>query len=126
MENEDMPGIAFGILMIIGTLLPYLSIFGVEESLIGTKSGTIVIVGGAITIISSLFFSRIRVGCVIGGAVSLIGMYEAGIYYNESLSEYSDLAILIDSEIGYYVILLSSVVAIIDGIISLIKCLFKK
>ena len=124
-NEEDKFGMILGALMIIGTFLPYLSFFGVEDNLIGTKSGTIVIVGGAITIISSLFFSRIRVGYIVGGIVSLIGMYEAGVYYSEALKEYSDLASLINSETGYYVILLSSVVAIIDGVISLIKCWFE-
>ena len=129
-NEEDKFGMILGALMIIGTLLPYLSFFGVEDNLIGTKSGTIVIVGGAITIISGLFFSRIRVGYIVGGIVSLMGMYEAGVYYSETLKEYIDLASLINSETGYYVILLSSVVAIIDGVVSLIKCwfdsLFKK
>lgn len=124
-NEEDKFGMILGALMIIGTFLPYLSFFGVEDNLIGTKSGTIVIVGGAITIISGLFFSRIRVGYIIGGIVSLIGMYEAGVYYSETLKEYSDLASLINSETGYYVILLSSVVVIIDGVISLIKCWFE-
>lgn len=118
-------GMALGALMIIGTLLPYLSFFGVEDNLIGTKSGYVVIVGGAITIISGLFFSRIRAGFIVGGIVSLIGMYEAGVYYSETLKEYIDLASLINKETGYYVILLSSVALIIDGVVSLIKCWFE-
>ena len=137
-NEEDKFGIILGTLMIIGTLLPYISFFGVEDNIIGTESGYVVIIGGIITIISGIFFSRIRVGYIIGGIVSLIGMYDAGIYnnaiYNAILSKLSsqygdlasDLASLINSEIGYYVILLSSVVAIIDGAVSLIKCLFKR
>lgn len=137
-NEEDKFGIILGTLMIIGTLLPYISFFGVEDNIIGTESGYVVIIGGIITIISGIFFSRIRVGYIIGGIVSLIGMYAAGIYnnaiYNAILSKLSsqygdlasDLASQINSEIGYYVILLSSVVAIIDGAVSLIKCLFKR
>lgn len=131
-DEEDKFGIILGTLMIIGTLFPYMSFLGVEENLIGTEGSYVIIVGGAITIISGIFFSRIRVGYIIGGAVSLIGMYLAGIYYNAMFSKLSDsdiasdLASLLNPEIGYYVILLSSVVAIIDGIISLIKLLFKR
>ena len=137
-NEEDKFGIILGTLMIIGTLLPYISFFGEEDNIIGTESGYVVIIGGIITIISGIFFSRIRVGYIIGGIVSLIGMYDAGIYnnaiYNAILSKLSsqygdlasDLASQINSEIGYYVILLSSVVAIIDGAVSLIKCLFKR
>ncbi len=43
-----------GELMVIGTLLLYLTFVGEGDSLIGTRYGTIVIVGGIITIISSL------------------------------------------------------------------------
>ncbi|MCR5101886.1 MAG: hypothetical protein K6B41_11070 [Butyrivibrio sp.] len=43
-----------GELMVIGTLLLYLTFVGEGDSLIGTKYGTIVIVGVIITSISSL------------------------------------------------------------------------
>ena len=111
--------------MIIGTLLPYLSFWGESDNLmgIGNKYGTIVIVGGAITILSGLL--RIGAGYIVGGIVSLVGMYEAGVYYSETLKEYIDLASLINKETGYYVILLSSVALIIDGVASLIKCWFE-
>lgn len=122
-ENVILPHrIALGILMIIGTFLPYLTYWGNEARLIGTKYGAIVIIGGIIIIISGLLGIRIGVVYVVGGIVSLVGMYGADVYYSETLKEYIDLASLINSETGYYVILLSSVVAIIEGVVSLIKC----
>jgi hypothetical protein len=125
-ENVILPHrIALGALMIIGTFLPYLTYWGEEARLLGTKYGTIVIIGGIITIISGLFWSRIRAGFIVGGIVSLVGMYGADAYYSEMLKEYIDLASLINKEIGYYVILLSSVALIIDGVASLIKCWFE-
>lgn len=125
-ENVILPHrIALGALMIIGTFLPHLTYWGEEARLLGTKYGTIVIIGGIITIISGLFFSRTGAGFIVGGIVSLVGMYGAGVYYSETLKEYIDLASLINKETGYYVILLSSVALIIDGVVSLIKCWFE-
>ena len=46
--------IIIGALMVIGTLILYLTFGGEGDNLIGTKYGTIVIAGGIITIISSL------------------------------------------------------------------------
>lgn len=53
-NKKDKFGMVLGALMIIGTFLPYLSFWGEEDNLIGTKYGTIVIVGGVITIVSGL------------------------------------------------------------------------
>lgn len=125
-ENVILPHrIALGALMIIGTFLPYLTYWENEARLIGTKYGTIVIIGGIITIILGLFWSRIGAGFIVSGIVSLIGMYGADVYYEEILRPYINLASLINKEIGYYVILLSSVALIIDGVASLIKCWFE-
>lgn len=125
-KKKDKFGIILGALMIIGTFLPYLTFWGNEARLIGTKYGTIVIVGGIITIISGLLRISIGgVGYVVGGIVSLVGMYGAGVYYSEILSPYIDLSSLINEGIGYYVILLLSIIAIIDGAVS-VKHLFKR
>ena len=112
--------------MIIGTFLPYLTYWGNEARLLGTKYGTIVIIGGIITIISSLLRISIGgVGYLIGGIVSLVGWYGGGVYYSEVLREYIDLDSLINKGTGYYVILLLSIIAIIDGAVS-VKHLFKR
>ena len=111
--------------MIIGTFLPYLTYWGNEARLIGTRYGTIVIIGGIITIISGLL--RIEIGgagYLIGGIVSLAGWYDGGVYYSEALREYSDLGSLINDGNGSYVILFSSAFAIIAGMVSLIKRFF--
>ncbi len=115
-KKKDKFGMALGALMIIGTFLPYLTFFGEEDNLIGTKYGTIVIVGGAITVISGLL--RIGAGYVVGGIVSLIGMHGVRTYFGGLLG-------LFGKGIGYYVILLSSIIAIIYGI-ALVKHLIKK
>ncbi len=117
-NKKDKLGMALGALMIIGTFLPYLTFWGEGDSLIGigTKYGTIVIVGGAITIISGLL--RIGAGYVVGGIVSLIGIHGVRTYYGVLLKLFS-------KGIGYYVILLSSIIAIIYGV-ALVKHLLKK
>ncbi len=122
-KKKDKFGIILGVLMIIGTFLPYLTFWGEEARLLGTKYGTIVIVSGIITIILGLL--RIRVGYLVGGIVSLIGMYGAGVYYEEILRPYIDLSSLINKGTGYYVILLSSIFTIIAGfyaIFTVIDC----
>ena len=125
-KKKDKFGIILGALMIIGTFLPYLTYWGNEARLLGTKYGTIVIIGGIITIISSLLRISIGgVGYLIGGIVSLVGWYGGGVYYSEVLREYIDLDSLINKGTGYYVILLLSIIAIIDGAVS-VKHLFKR
>ncbi len=125
-KKKDIFGIILGALMIIGTFLPYLTYWGNEARLLGTKYGTIVIIGGIITIISSLLRISIGgVGYLIGGIVSLVGWYGGGVYYSEVLREYIDLDSLINKGTGYYVILLLSIIAIIDGAVS-VKHLFKR
>ena len=122
-KKKDKFGIILGVLMIIGTFLPYLTFWGEEARLLGTKYGTIVIVSGIITIILGLL--RIRVGYLVGGIVSLMGMYGADIYYSEVLSPYIDLDSLINKGTGYYVILFSSIFTIIAGfyaIFTVIDC----
>ena len=115
-NKKDKLGIVLGALMIIGTFLPYVTFLGEGESLKGTKYGTIIIVGGIITIISGLL--RIGVGYVVGGIVSLIGINGVRTYFGGLLELFS-------KEIGYYVILLSSIIAIIYGVV-LVRRLYKK
>lgn len=117
-SKKDKFGISLGALMIIGTLLPYLTFWGESDNLmgIGTKYGTIVIVGGVITILSGLL--RIGVGYIVGGIVSLIGIHSVRTYYGALLKLFS-------KGIGYYVILLSSIIAIIYGV-ALVRRLIKK
>ncbi len=115
-NKKDRFGMALGALMIIGTLLPYLTLFGESDNLIGTKYGVIVIVGGVITIISGLL--RIGAGYVVGGIVSLIGMHGVRTYFGGLLG-------LFGKGMGYYVILLSSIIAVIYGAV-LVKRLLKK
>ena len=102
--------------MIIGTFLPYVTFLGEGDSLIGTKYGTIVIVGGVITIISGLL--RIGAGYIVGGIVPLIGIHGVRTYFGGLLKLFS-------KGIGYYVILLSSIIAIIYGVV-LVRRLYKK
>ncbi len=116
-KKKDKFGIILGTLMIIGTFLPYLTYWGNEARLIGTRYGTIVIVGGIITIISGLLRIEVGgVGCLVGGIVSLAGWYGGGVYYSEVLSEYIDIASLINKGTGQYVILLSSFFTILAGL----------
>ena len=89
-----------------------------EDNLIGTESGYVVIIGGIITIISGIFFSRIRVGYIVGGIVSLIGINGVRNYFGGLLKLFS-------KGIGYYVILLSSIIAIVYGVV-LVRRLYKK
>ena len=120
-KKKGMFGIILGALMIIGTFLPYLTYWGNEARLIGTKYGTIVIVGGIITIISSLLRISIGgVGYLVGGIVSLVGTYSGGVYYSEVLSPYIDIASLINDGTGYYVILFSSVFTVIAGFFAIL------
>ena len=108
-KKKDKFGIILGVLMIIGTFLPYLTFWGEEARLLGTKYGTIVIIGGIITIISGLLRISIGgVGYLVGGIVSLVGMYGGGVYYSEVLSPYIDLDSLINKGTGYYVILIKN------------------
>lgn len=115
-NKKDKFGMALGALMIIGTFLPYVTFLGEGESLKGTKYGTIIIVGGVITIISGLL--RIGVGYIVGGIVSLIGINGVRTYFGGLLKLFS-------KGIGYYVILLSSIIAIIYGVV-LVRRLYKK
>ncbi len=117
MKNKrDKIGIALGALMIIGTFLPYITLLGEGESLIGSKYGTIIIVGGVITIISGLL--KIGAGYIVGGIVSLVGMNGFRIYFGGLLKLFS-------KGIGHHVILLSSIIAIVYGVV-LVKRLYKK
>lgn len=121
-KKKDKFGIILGALMIIGTFLPYLTFWGNEVRLLGTKYGAIVIVGGIITIISSLLRISIGgVGYLVGGIVSLMGMYGGGVYYSEVLSPYRDLDSLINKGTGCYVILFSSIFTIIAGLYAIYK-----
>lgn len=120
-KKKDKFGIILGALMIIGTFLPYLTFWGNEARLIGTKYGTIVIIGGIITIISGLLRISIGgVGYLVGGIVSLVGMYGGGVYYSEVLREYIDLDSLINKGTGSYVILFSSIFTIIAGFFAIL------
>ncbi|MCR5101888.1 MAG: hypothetical protein K6B41_11080 [Butyrivibrio sp.] len=123
-------GIILGTLMIVGTFLPYMTYGENEVRLIGTSYGTIVIVGGIITIILGIFSSRIRAGYLgyfvsgfgylVSGTVSFLGN-DASIYHSGILKKYIDLDSLINKEAGFYVILFSSFFTILTGLYAINK-----
>ncbi|MCR5101887.1 MAG: hypothetical protein K6B41_11075 [Butyrivibrio sp.] len=122
-KNIDLFGIILGTSMIIGTFLPYLTYWGNEARLIGTRYGTIVIISGIITIILGISSSGIRVGYLVSGLVSLAGWYNGGAYYSEVLREYNDLGSLINDGNGSYVILFSSAFTVLAGLYAIYKAI---